>query len=261
MLQSVTYLQHSDFGNFFQVYNIRYRPSNTATLKRIHLLSYTYFSTAQIITTALAMSVEFQTASKSITSILSHATSTPSPTDTPYTYHFGSTESESQGASTGSSNPGLMLGVTAGLIVFFALLCTWCCKRRATPTKSQVVAGYPLPQYFPGSYTYPPAGAYSQPSAPPPVIVHEQGLWPGYPVHYNSTDTRAQPGVPSEGPRQLSVIPDYGGQQSAPAPQSLTPQSSSLYSTPLDHGDASGPRQDSKGLSIGGRFPIAPRSG
>ena len=220
-------------------------------------------------TVPLHMSVEFLTTSRSLKSqeaatSHSHATPIPSSTDTPYTYHFGSTQSESQSAPTGTSNPGLVLGVLAGLIVFFALLCTWCCKRRFSkkvPAKTQVAASYLLPQYSPGGYTYP------QPPAPPPAVVHEQGPWPGYPVRYYSpTDRWAQPGVPSEGPfgpRQMSAIQGHGGcvpQRSAPAPQSLTPQSFS-YSTPLTHSRTSSFRHSGKRLSVGSRFPIAPPSG
>ncbi|KAF8449803.1 hypothetical protein BGX38DRAFT_529752 [Terfezia claveryi] len=179
------------------------------------------------------MSVVFLTASsqEAVTS-LNHDGPIPSSTETPYTYDSGS---ESQSAPTGASNPGLLLGILAALIVFFALLCTWCCKRRLskkTPANPPVAS---LPQYSCGNYTY-------QPPAPQPAVVHEQGPWPGYPVHYyNSTDAWTQPGVPGEGasgPRQL--IPEYDGyvpQQSAPAPKK--------------HG--------SKRLSIGSRFPIAPR--
>lgn len=157
----------------------------------------------RLLTIAQAMSVVFGTSS----STQGHATSTPSSTDTPYTYHFGSTQSESQSAPpTGTSNPGIALGVLAGLIIFCALLCAWCCKRRFSKTseKPQIVAGYSLPQY---SHIYPPTGGYPQPPAPPPAIVHEQGPWPGYPVHYyNPTNIWAQPGVSSEetfGPRQM----------------------------------------------------------
>ncbi|KAF8426349.1 hypothetical protein EV426DRAFT_715699 [Tirmania nivea] len=206
------------------------------------------------LTTAPPMSVEFLTASKLQDST---ATPTPSSTDTPYTYNFGSTQSESQSAPSGVSNPGIVLGVLAGLIVFFALLCTWCCRRRFSrraSAKTQVAAGS-LPQFFTRGHTY------SPPAAPPSAVVHEQGPWPGYPLHYhNPTDAWARPGVPSEtlGPTQMSTIPKYEPQKSAPAPRSVTPQSF-LYSAPPTRSNTS--KHGHKRLSIGSRFPIAPHSG
>lgn len=141
--------------------------------------------------------------------------------------------------SAGKPNA-VALGLLVGLIVFFALLCTWCCKRRLgqrrqTQTQAAnpaVVPGFAVPQYAGVGYPQPVVQVPVSLAAPGPqggggggYYYNGPGMYPQLPPMNGATDPStcdvvgAGAGAGAGGyvlpvpvPRQMDSIPEvYAG--------------------------------------------------